>query len=481
MRQGINSARMLLISKDPSTLRTLSKVGEANSWHLQTVCTGLEAIERARSTPSPDVVLLDLVPDNGGTLTTLQWLRGAYPRLPVILLSEEKDRDRMLEALRLGANDFVIKPCEKEQLDRVLRNHFASASPDDAPFAGEEVERISGGLPFIAVSSAMKKLHAQAELLAPAGVHVLIVGEQGTGKETTARLIHELSPRCESRFLKVDCAGLSGDHLERELFGHEVNSPNSFGRHKLGKLELGRAGTLLLREITEMSSHLQAKVVSALQGVPSATGSDNAALNIRILGTIRTDPDQGPFYDKLNTDFLQHLGAFTIHVPPLRQRREDILILLRCFMKQMARRYGIPPRTLSANAVAACERYAWPGNMAELENFAKAYLMLGDNASLMLGGKALFKVDRPDRANLMQQLPQGQANGGAAAATTHAPETASLKSLVRNVTEETERTAIAAALTETHWNRKAAARLLKISYRALLYKIEHHQMRPPQL
>jgi two-component system, NtrC family, response regulator AtoC len=231
----------------------------------------------------------------------------------------------------------------------------------------------------------MKSVRAQAELLARAGVHVLIVGEEGTGKETTARLIHELSDHRDSRLVKVSCDAVPGHQLERELFGCETKSLGGGSFHKPGKLEHCAGTALLLREILEMPASLQARMVSVLQRPGLDRGRENRSLEIRILGTTRTDPDQASFDHGVKAEFLRLFSAFTIHVPPLRQRREDIPLLLGHFMKRLASHYRLPPRKLPSGTLEACERYAWPGNTTELENFVKAYLILGDKALLMLG------------------------------------------------------------------------------------------------
>jgi two-component system, NtrC family, response regulator AtoC len=482
----INSARMLLVSRDPSTLRSVAKVGEANHWQMETAHSGLEALEQVQSTPVPDLVLLDLVPNDVDSLHTLRWLRRMCPRVPVILISQSENHHDMVEALRLGAQDFLLKPWQEQQLDRVLKSHLAGVNQHEATSGGDEIERISDSLSLVAASPAMKKVRAQAELLAQVNVPVLIVGEQGSGKETTARLIHELSVRSGMRFLKVNCDAFTTEQLETELFGSAADEVNSGGYHRPGKFELCHRGTLLLEEISEMSPNLQAKVVAALQRTRVVKrNNDRIDLDVRIVGTSKADVDSAGAEGNQNGDLLSRLSAFTISVPPLRQRREDIPILLGHFMKRLARHYGLPPRKLSTLAFEGCQRYSWPGNVEELENFVKGYLMLGDDSLPMLGNGSARKENAQSQLDQVIQtrldslrVPDNDGSGAMPVVPT--TESASLKSLIRTVKEEAEKNAIAGALDRTRWNRKAAARLLQISYRALLYKIEQHQMRPPQ-
>ncbi len=235
-----------------------------------------------------------------------------------------------------------------------------------------------------------------------------------------------------------------------------------------------------------MSLGLQGKVAATLQRPRLVKrGNDKADLDVRVLGTSKADLDAADIENQMNGDLLSRMSAFTISVPPLRQRKEDIPVLLGHFMKRLARHYGLPPRNLSSHALEGCQRYSWPGNVEELENFVKGYLMLGDDSLLMLGDGSLRQGNMQPKLEVAGQTPldhlkQDQPNGNGAASSISATEPASLKSLVRVVKEEAEKSAIAGALDQTRWNRKAAARLLQISYRALLYKIEQHQMRPPQ-
>jgi two-component system, NtrC family, response regulator AtoC len=480
------SARMLLVSRDPATVRSLARLEESNDWAMVTAHSGLEALEHVQSVSSPDLVLLDLVPDDADSLHTLRWLRRVCPRVPVILISQSENHHDMVEALRLGAQDFLIKPWQEQQLDRVLKSHLAAAKQHDAGAVDEEIERISDSLSFVAASPAMKKLRAQAELLAQVNVPVLIVGEQGSGKETTARLMHELSVRSGMRWMKVSCDALSSDQLEAELFGHSAEEVNSVGYHRPGKFELCHRGTLVLEEITEMSPSLQAKVVAALQRPRVVKrGNDKLDLDVRILGTSKADFEETNA-NRVSGELLRRLSAFTISVPPLRQRKEDIPILLGHFMKRLARHYGLPARSFSIQALAGCQRYPWPGNVEELENFVKVYLMLGDDSLLMLGDGWLERqnpqpvLTQAVQARLEELKHDGVSGNGTTPTAPPIVGPSSLKSLIRTVKEEAEKNAIAGALDRTRWNRKAAARLLQISYRALLYKIEQHQMRPPQ-
>jgi len=308
-------------------------------------------------------------------------------------------------------------------------------------------------------------------LLSQVNAPVFILGENGSGKELAARLIHKLSVRSGFRFLKLDCATLPADGLESELFG----VANGNGRNKPGKLELCHRGTLLLDEITEMPLSLQAKLLHVLQeGYFVRQGSDRRIeADVRILVTSRFNIEQALAERKLREDLYYRLCSFTMHVPALRQRKEEIPLLLNHLMNQLAKRYSLPARMFSGAALDVCQRHSWPGNLRELEKFVKRYLVMGD-------GGALQEAQEEDRemAFWNPYLPPTKGDAGLMA---EPVETgiSGLKSLVQSVKGEAERNAIASALEQARWNRKAAARLLKVSYRTLLYKIEQYRMRPP--
>jgi two-component system, NtrC family, response regulator AtoC len=483
---SVHSVRILVVSRDPATLRCIANVREANSWQLETTHSGLEALERAQSKISPDLVLLDLVPDDPDSMHTLRWFQRACPRMPVILLSQSHDHQRMVEALRLGARDFLIKPFHEQELERVLKHQLASLKQNEVAAMSEEIEKVNDNLVFVAASPAMKKLRAQAELLAQATVPVLIVGEKGSGKQTTAQLIHELSARSGSRFAQVSCSALTGDQLGKEIFGTENGVVNGATIYRPGKLEFCHRGTLLLKEVSEMPASLQVRMLRALQQQRIVRhGSEKTVLDVRFLATNTTELDPAKLGRSGSGDLMTRLSAFTIQVPPLRHRLEDIPVLLEHFMTRLARNHGLPLRKFSDAALDVCQHYSWPGNVHGLENFVKAYLMLGDESLLMLGtGTLRLENSNPhlDQTilNRLDKLKSNQTNGSGPVTPKPSIENASLKLLVRGVKEEAERSAIAGALEQTHWNRKAAARLLQISYRALLYKIDEYQMTPPE-
>ena len=480
IENAIEAARLLVVSKEPTVIRSLGSIGEANSWQLETVGSGWEALEYVQAGVTPDLLLLDLPRGDADSLHILRWLRRLRPNLPIILLCYPDDAGRKNEAIRLGAQDYLVRPLDDEQLQGVIRGQLSSRTDGiEMELASEDIEQVSDDTFFVGASPIMRKLRAQAELLAQANVPVLILGETGSGKDTAARLIHKLSVRSGFRFLKVNCADLPGDLLETELFGYERRDSGTV-RSKPGKLELCEKGTVLLDEITEMPTSVQSKLLQVLQNKQFFRPGSGAKVDVdvRILGATSADIERALSEKKLREDLYYRLSAFTVQAPPLRQRKDEIPILLRHFMHHLAKHYGLTPRTFSPAVLEACHAYSWPGNLRELEEFVKRYLVMGDKEFIFAPAKSEHKPGngKPHNGNgngisVSSTDPVDGGENGDRSATPN-----SLKSLVQSVRCEAERNAISTALEKTGWNRKAAARLLGVSYRTLLYKIEQYHM-----
>jgi two-component system response regulator AtoC len=470
---SIEPVRLLVVSKEPGVVRSLWSIGDANSWQLETVGSGWEALESVQAGITPDLLLLDLPRGDADSLHILRWLRRLRPNLPIILLCYPDDAGRKNEAIRLGAQDYLVRPVDDEQLEIVIRGQLSSRNEGiEMEIASEDIEQVSDDAFFVGASPIMRKLRAQAELLAQASVPVLILGESGSGKDTAARLIHKLSVRSGFKFLKVNCSALPGDLLETELFGYDRSDSTGSVRSKGGKFELCEKGTVLLDEIDEMPTSLQSKLLQVLQNKQFfRTGSGaTVEVDVRILAATSANIERALSEKKLREDLYYRLSAFTVQAPPLRQRKDELPLLLRHFMHHLAKHYGLPPRTFSQSVLDACHAYAWPGNLRELEEFVKRYLMMGDKELVF----ATPKSEQP--GNGKSSGPSEPTREAIAAGENGSSSLNSLKSLVQSVRCEAERNAIATALEKTGWNRKAAARLLKVSYRTLLYKIEQYHM-----
>ncbi len=341
-----------------------------------------------------------------------------------------------------------------------------------------EIERIDEDLYFVAGSPATRRLRTQAELLSQTDVPVLVTGEEGSGKSTAARLIHALSLRSSFPFMTVKCAVLTADLLESELFGYEYGAGSGHPEGTLGKFEQCARGTILLDEFDAMPATVQSRLLKLLETgeFVRCGGQRPLRVDVRIIVATPNDLEAATVEKRVQEELFYRLSAFELRVPPLRERREEIPLLLGHMMSRLARRYAVPAPRLSSSLLDVCQHYSWPGNLRELENFAKRYLAHADEST------AVRELQSSPAYGVGVKNGNGgspKANGATGGNGHTGEERSSLKLLVRNAKWEAERSAIAEALEQTHWNRKAAARLLNVSYRALLYKIQEYHLVPP--
>jgi two-component system, NtrC family, response regulator AtoC len=377
----------------------------------------------------------------------------------VVMLSCVSDTRKVVSAIRLGAQDYLTKPFEKAELDRVIDQCLGTNQQN---YPGE-VEELADDVFFVAASANMRKLRSQAALVANVDIPVLMLGESGTGKEVMARLIHKLSPRAHRTFLKVNCAAVPGELLESELFGYEAGAFTGANHAKPGKFELCNKGTILLDEIGELPFGLQAKLLHVLQDQTFSRlgGRTVIKVDVRILAATNINIPEALANKRLREDLYYRLNAFTLQIPPLRERKEEIPILLKHFMSRMSEQYARAPLPFSPELMQACLDYPWPGNLRELNNFIKRFLVLGDEKLAINELKPRENGSHSDPSLRGSTESAGLGHGG-------------LKSVARGAKDEAEAEAIARALEDTNWNRKQAAAQLQISYKALLYKIRQY-------
>lgn len=469
MEETTETKRILVVSRETSALRALWSIAESNAWRLETAANGWEAMERVQSGLTPHLLILDLPCGDGDTLHVLRWLRRLRPELPILVLCNAADAEKRDGAIRLGAEDVLVRPFPDEQLGFAIYRLLRRPSAMQAEVESENIVPLGEDNFFVCASPLMRKLRTQAELLAQADVPVLILGEQGSGKTTLARLIHRLSVRSGFRFLKISCRTMAGGPLDREAT--EVTSAIAPLELFLKRFEIAEKGVVLFDEITEMPSNVQIRLLEVLEDESHEQNRKVGRLrpSIRILASTTSNIERALAEKKLNEELYYRLSAFTVHVPPLRQRKEEVGVFLRYSMQNLAKHYGLPSREFSPAVIDICENYSWPGNLTELETFVKRYLV-GGEAEVYFGSSeggtdGMGVAMKPNQADPASKLvDQAQSNSK------------SLKSVVQSVKSETERNAIGVALKKTSWNRKAAARLLQVSYRNLLYKIEQYHL-----
>jgi transcriptional regulator with PAS, ATPase and Fis domain len=296
--------------------------------------------------------------------------------------------------------------------------------------------------------------------VARADIPLLILGESGTGKEILALYTHMMSARSQKMFLKVNCAAVPADLLESELFGYEQGAFTGAVKTKPGKFEVCTGGTIFLDEIGEMPALLQAKLLQVLQdGTFSRLGSRSSMkVDVRVIAATNINMKEAMANKTFREDLYYRLNGFTLKIPPLRERSEEIPVLSEYFMRKGARRYGRNPLPFSQNLMKRLTEHSWPGNLRELENVVNRYLVLVDEQAIL------------------EELSPAQQHQAPVASETSG---SGLKALVKNLKGDAESAAIAQVLEGVGWNRKAAANDLQISYKALLYKIKQYDLTPP--
>src|SRR6202049_472881 len=456
--QMAEKERILVVDDEPSIRKYLGTLLEVDGYQVESVVSGVEAVEKIETGDRPDFIILDvLMPELSG-LETLKQLMQIDRSLNVVMLSCSNEVGTVVEAIRLGAQDYLTNPFEKAELDvAILKCRQKQQLRAENKSLREYCDTITEDICFLAASPQMVRIRQQILQIAPVDVPVFIYGESGVGKEVVARMIHMRSTRRSQAFIKVNCAALPGELLESELFGFEQGAFTGAGRSKPGKFELANKGTIFLDEIAEMSPHLQAKLLHVLQDHQySRLGARSMVdVDVRVLAATNVEVQEAMKSGRLREDLYYRLNVLSINVPPLRERTTEIPLLIRHFLNKYSEKFQKPVPSPSEHLMEAAMRYPWPGNLRELENFVKRYVILeADEGSFR---ELVEMAAARQRTSPREEPAPGREQG--------------LKALVRGLKDEAEMEAIADALEKTHWCRKDAAKMLGISYKALLYKI----------
>lgn len=462
---------ILVVDDELSMLNYTRTLLEVDNYQVETASSGEEALRRLQQSQAFDLMLVDMAMPRMNGLQTIESCKKLRPDQRIVVFSCISETNTVVQAIKLGAIDYMTKPFFKADIDALLQRCLADeqqSSEAMLPDGQEHIESLENDLFFLAASPVMKQIRSQISLVAKVDVPVLLLGESGVGKEILARLVHKLSPRAHHPLLKVNCAALPADLLESELFGYEQGAFTGATRQKPGKFELCNKGTILLDEIGEMSATLQAKLLHVLQDGQFARlgGRANISADFRVLAATNIDVKKAIENRTFREDLYYRLNAFTINIPPLRDRKEEIPLLFRHFMNQFSEKYAHPSITYTEKLIQACMSYHWPGNLRELGNFVKRYMVLQD--------EALAISELAEKARGQSLMSGGADETGAGGGDL------GLKSLVRSLKDKTELKAIEEALVASNWNRKLAASRLNISYKALLYKMKQYQISQPR-
>jgi DNA-binding NtrC family response regulator len=455
---ALASSRLYVLDSNPDVLEYL-RLTLGSHYALSLFSEEQPLLEQLNSAPPPDLILLEWE-SMERSLTVLSHIRATLPDVPIVMLSCTAEVKDLEVVTRVGARGIVLKPFMDGNLETAIQEHLAAAHRA-IPAEPQEIQ-LDETHSFVRSSKRMCELQAQAALVARSDIPVLILGESGTGKEILALYTHKMSLRANRMFLKVNCAAMPADLLESELFGYEQGAFTGAVKTKPGKFEVCTGGTIFLDEIGEMPAVLQAKLLQVLQdGSFSRLGSRSVMrVDVRVIAATNINMKAAIAAKTFREDLYYRLNGFSLSIPPLCERREEIPILSRYFMRKVAKKYGRDPLPLSSTLLDAFTRYTWPGNLREMENVINRYLILGD-----------------ERPILTEMSPysafRSESNGSL-----DTVDGAGLKQIVRSLKGEAEATAIAQMLESKGWNRKAAASELQISYKALLYKIKQYELAP---
>ncbi|HEV8676646.1 MAG TPA: sigma-54 dependent transcriptional regulator [Methylomirabilota bacterium] len=455
--------RILLVDDEPEICWILSRALGELGYEVASAETAEGAVAAFES-QAPEVVLLDLRLPDGDGLEVLRRIRELDEHAPVVMMTGHGTIESAVRAMKNGAFDYLIKPVHLEELRVVVEKALETrrlvaevqtlraamrerASPDD----------------LVGASPTMEELRQFIARVAPYDVTILIRGESGTGKELVAHAIHAQSKRRRGPFIPLDCAALPETLVESELFGHERGAFTGATQRRLGRFELAHGGTLFLDEIGNLPLSTQMKLLRVLEdrAISRLGGRGQIPIDVRIVAATHVNFEDAIREGRFREDLYHRLNEFTIHVPALRERAEDIPVLVEHFLGRIGEDLGKRVPGTTPDALAALRTYPWPGNVRELRNALKRAAVLAEGTITLADLPGEFR-GRPPAPGAAARAPAG---GGTA-----------LKDVVRHAVETTERDLIVRTLERTRWNRAQAARILGINYKTLYNKLREYEL-----
>ncbi len=463
-------AKLLVVDDEPNVLYSIQKWLQSDSLEVTGARTGRQGIELTREL-RPDAVILDVRLADTSGMEVFDRIREFDPRLPVILITAYAATETAIEAMKRGAFEYLLKPVDFHQLREVVQRALELSRFRHVPAVFGEEEPAADAERIVGRSAAMQEVYKAIGRVAPRDVTVLITGESGTGKELVARALFHHSGRTAGPFLAVNCAAIPEGLLESELFGHERGAFTGAERRRIGKFEQAHRGTLLLDEIGDMSPATQAKVLRLIQeqAFERVGGDETIRTDVRLIAATNKDLDREVAAGRFRQDLLYRLNVFSIHVPALRERAEDIPLLIDYFLPRFSRALGRTIHSIAPEAERLLHGYAWPGNVRQLQSVLKY-------AIVQASGDVLTPESLPEN---LRSSPGPAAPGELTAADALAGLAAFTEGLLRageldiyrRVGQEVDRVVLETVLRHVNGNQLKASEILGISRTTLRAKL----------
>ena len=468
-------SKLLLIDDEADVRYSFQRIFNTPDIELATAASGEEGLKVIPKF-KPDLVLMDVRMGGMNGLETLRRIRAADPKLLVILMTAYGTTQTAIEAMKLGAYDYLLKPFDVPKLKDIVANALKAARDMKQVVSYEPLlESEDYELGIVGRSEPMQQVFKLIGQVAASDATALITGESGTGKELVARAIYHHSNRNQQPFLAVNCAAIPEQLLESELFGHERGAFTGATIQRIGKFEQCNHGTIFLDEIGDMTPATQTKILRVLQSgtFERVGGNQPIQVDARVIAATNKALEQAVAAKQFREDLFYRLNVVRIHIPPLRDRRNDIPLLVNYFLEKIAREQQRPPKSIAASVIKTLEKYHWPGNVRELENAIR-------RAHVMAKSGAILQSDLPPEISgpgASTTLPTGSGAAGDAAATDATVLARQLFQWARRdpklkVIPAVERELVIQALKETNNNQVHAAKLLGITRATLRKRIE---------
>jgi two-component system, NtrC family, response regulator AtoC len=464
-----NRGATILVGEDELEVRGYFQMAlKCLGYSVEVAQDGEEVLSYLRACPGEvRAVLLDIMMPNCDGIETLREIRELDPDLPVIMVSGAPNTVNIVSAMKGGASDFLCKPVAHDDLRKAVARALERHATPQTNSA--KVAPPASGV-FLSNNPRMREIHSLVGQIGWSEAPVLIQGETGSGKEMLARELHTNSPRAVKPFLKLNCAALPSELIESELFGYERGAFTGAFQKKAGLFEAAEGGTILLDEIGDMDIRLQAKLLHVLQdsSFQRIGGKEVIKVDVRVMAATHRDLERCIVERTFREDLYYRLNVINVHLPPLRERKDDVLPFTELFIKKHAVR-GIPVPSVTSDLKQAMMAYSWPGNVRELENFVRKLLIF--RAPDALAEELQKKIARKPIAAAAAHVSMLHRPAAERPVAEAIDEEAPILEQVVKAKQMAETDAILAALNSTRWNRKRAAAILQIDYKALLYKM----------